>query len=162
MAFDDGITVAFAFGDVTLTPVPGIDNLLEVEQNGNSTMIGTGQFSKLVNAGLFPEDGLLELAPEMEERGASEPKRAISMGRFEIINYKDGSLGIHIAPDYGIESNFSFYIDGWTLKGNSGGDTFDATSPTGDHIQIKSSILTAFLERRLESAPLSIEDTGPV
>jgi hypothetical protein len=162
MAFEnDGIVVEFSFGGITLTPSEGPENLLTVTKNGVSTFVGAGHFAKIIEAGLFSvvddtADGVLELTQKME--AAPEPKSACSMGRFELIHYKDGSLGIHIAPDYGIESNFEFYLDGWTLKGNSGapsdngvgsGDTFEAVSPNAEKITVKSSALTAFLERRL-------------
>lgn len=48
-----------------------------------------------------------------------------------------------------VETNFGFYVDGFTLNSNDTIGEILVTGPQGNTVTVKSSVLTGFLERRL-------------
>lgn len=94
----------------------------------------------------------VEIAPAKPVEFVSVPLPTMIRLRSDIneaISKFDGALEL-VAPGENGEANFGFYVDGYTLRGTPVIGEILVTSADGRQCLLKSSSLTAFLERRLE------------
>jgi len=122
-----------------------------------------------INGDPVPE--IYELTPEMEldatsfeselarlvnrhsmERGAGNTPDFILAGFLNaVLHAYSGALSLRDHWSQSIESNFSFYIDGYTLNGTDTVGEILVTAPDGKTKIVSSSAFTAFLARRIDS-----------